>query len=128
MANKCFYCEVKGITPHLDGCPHKIYREISDQIFGNAVSNLEVVAIALSPSSRRIDRKAEEAIEQFERGYDDGSKIESARQPSDHPSYKLGLNRALAEFDEDDEPIDDGGGAARFPDAGSHWENWEDVV
>ena len=95
--SKCFYCEIEGKVPHLNGCPHKIYREVSDQVFGGATSNLEVVCFALSRASNKIDEKVEEAMDQFDRGYDDGHKTKSARQSSDHPSYKLGLSRAVAE-------------------------------
>lgn len=97
MSNKCCYCETRGNTPHLDGCPHKIYREVSDQLFSGATSDVEIVFTAISRSGKDIDRKTDEAITQFEHGYEDGWKAESARKPSEHPSYKLGLRRAVSE-------------------------------
>ena len=97
MACNCFYCDAEKAEPHLDGCPQKIYQEKSEKVFGGASTNIEVVGTAFTATCREIDTEAEEAIAQWNRGYGDGLKVKAVRQPSDHPSYALGLSRAIEE-------------------------------
>ncbi|TSC55952.1 MAG: hypothetical protein G01um101418_523 [Parcubacteria group bacterium Gr01-1014_18] len=95
MNSSCFFCETKGDT-HLSGCPDGLYLQASNKLF-KGKPDLVVFFTALSKDAKCLDTDHAQAVREFERGYDDGWKIEKYRRPSDHPSYSLGLNRSLAE-------------------------------
>lgn len=93
----CFYCGAKEVDGHLSGCPAGIYKQMSDALSRGGKSDFGVAASALHQSLRwaDIDIAYDEAVCQFERGFNDGGKLENDREPSNHPSYQLGLHRAV---------------------------------
>ena len=82
----CFYCKQPEDEAHLYGCP----AELGDP------DGMKDMTTSGEGGDEALYTRFDEAVREFMKGFEDGSKEPLLRTPSEHPSYRLGLSLSLA--------------------------------
>ena len=86
---KCFYCKQPEDDAHLYGCPAELGDPYGTQDLAASEGRRE-------EGGETFHTRFDEAVREFMSGFEDGSKEQSLRKPSEHPSYRLALSLSLA--------------------------------